>query len=96
MSGGACLDKLWWEAFAAELIPDMQKAIIDALGAAGKPLTKGELAEAIGADRPKLVQRIDYHLHRLRTLDAVDIEVSGTGPNRTKYRLTERPGRGLR
>jgi DNA-binding HxlR family transcriptional regulator len=85
----------WWEAFAAAIVPEAQKAIIDALKAAGGPLSRAELADLAGGMKRR-PPWIDHHLTRLRKLNAIEIEVRGTGPDRIKYRLTERPGRGRR
>jgi DNA-binding HxlR family transcriptional regulator len=84
-------DERWWEVFAAQLVPPAQKEIIDTLKGAANPLSEVELSEAVQGGN--LGPRITHHLRRLRKLNAVDIEVSGKGPPRVKYRLTRRPGR---
>lgn len=95
MSGGAQLDASWWEALVAELVPGPQKAIIDTLQAATEALTEADLQVALeGEGRRKIGPRIRHHLGRLRALNAIDIEVSPTGPVRVRYCLTERPDRG--
>lgn len=85
------LDEIWWEGLAAELLPQSQRAVIKTLEAAGTPLSEAALLEALGEKR-QLGPRIKHHLSRLRSLNAIDIEVSETGADRVRYRLTERPG----
>ncbi len=85
-------DESWWEALAAELLPWMQKAIIDALRAAGQPLTETELLLDIDGALGRAGKNIKHHLRRLKSLNAIELVVGDNGKGPVRYRLTERPG----
>ncbi len=92
MNANAQLDASWWEALAAEILPWMQKAIIDALAAAAEPLTEAELLLDIDEATGRIGRRIKHHLRRLKALNAIELVVRENGHGPVKYRLTKRPG----
>ncbi|HEX6688494.1 MAG TPA: hypothetical protein VF085_07495 [Solirubrobacterales bacterium] len=95
MSERARLGDSWEGALLVKLLPSTQSAIIDALKAAGRPLSKDELLAALEKERP-VGSRIKHHLRRLKNLNAINVESDDVGHRSTEYRLTKKPGHGRR
>lgn len=94
MNSRAQIDDSWWETVVANLLPPSQFEVIQVLIATEKELTAGELASAL-QEKGLESARIDHHLTRLRSLHAIDLDRARRG-GPTKYRLVEKPRRGLR
>lgn len=89
MGRGSQLGETWFEELAFRIIHPAQQAIIQLLRAQDGWVVEEDLRVAFeGQGHPNF----KHHIARLRTLNAVEMKASPTGPVRIFYRLTKRPG----
>jgi hypothetical protein len=82
-----------WAALVARVLHPVQVEIIEALRLIDQPLSATELLRVFKGQRVGL--RIEHHLRRLRSLNAIEVAASANGNGRiVKYRPTKEPGCG--
>jgi hypothetical protein len=91
MSGSNQLDGRWWEWFAAQLIPPLQKAVIDELNEIGRPLTVPELTTVLKANWKVMPAAVAHHIRMLKRHGAIEVVSEEVGRKQVRYRLRSRP-----